>query len=314
MTWNVERRFVNANRMTFEVFCAGEGERGAQSERPERLALCLHGFPEHAYSWRHQMPVLAKLGYRVWAPNLRGYGNSSRPPRMEDYAIEHLMEDVAELIDASGCRETVLIGHDWGAVIAWLFAARKLRPLERLIIMNVPHPALLEATIRKNREQMARSWYVLFFQIPALPEWLMKLRGFDSIGEMFRRSSQRPEAFTDEDVKVFAENVSHPGALTAMINYYRAAVRGGGARRQRALGYPVIEVPTLMVWGEEDIALSKATTVGTEEYVSDLTLRYIPGASHWVQQEVPETVNEMLTAYLTHAQVPHAPGAQGDVG
>lgn len=314
MTWNVERRFVNANRMTFEVFCAGEGERGAQSERPERLALCLHGFPEHAYSWRHQMPVLAKLGYRVWAPNLRGYGNSSRPLRVEDYAIEHLMEDVAELIDASGCRETVLIGHDWGAVIAWLFAARKLRPLERLIIMNVPHPALLEATIRKNREQMGRSWYVLFFQIPALPEWLMKLRGFDSIGEMFRRSSQRPEAFTDEDVKVFAENVSHPGALTAMINYYRAAVRGGGVRRQRALGYPVIEVPTLMVWGEEDIALSKATTVGTEEYVSDLTLRYIPGASHWVQQEVPETVNEMLTAYLTDAQVPHAPGAQGDVG
>jgi pimeloyl-ACP methyl ester carboxylesterase len=302
---------VKANRMTFEVFCAGEGERGAQSER---LALCLHGFPEHAYSWRHQMPVLAKLGYRVWAPNLRGYGNSSRPLRVEDYAIEHLMEDVAELIDASGCRETVLIGHDWGAVIAWLFAARKLRPLERLIIMNVPHPALLEATIRKNREQMARSWYVLFFQIPALPEWLMKLRGFDSIGEMFRRSSQRPEAFTDEDVKVFAENVSHPGALTAMINYYRAAVRGGGVRRQRALGYPVIEVPTLMVWGEEDIALSKATTVGTEEYVSDLTLRYIPGASHWVQQEVPETVNEMLTAYLTDAQVPHAPGAQGDIG
>ena len=305
MTWSVERRFVKANRMTFEVFQAGEGER---------LALCLHGFPEHAYSWRHQVPLLEAMGYRVWAPNLRGYGNSSRPLRVKDYAIEHLMDDVAALIDASGCRETVLIGHDWGAVIAWLFAIRKQRPLERLVIMNVPHPALMEAAVRSNREQMARSWYVLFFQIPALPELLMKLRGLDNIGEMFRRSSEHAEVFTDEDVKVFAENVSHPGALTAMINYYRAVVRGGGAKRQRALGYPVIEVPTLVIWGEEDIALTKATTVGTEEYVRELTLRYVPGASHWVQQDVPQTVNEILEAYLTDAQVPHAPGAEGDIG
>ncbi|MEJ2130341.1 MAG: alpha/beta hydrolase [Gammaproteobacteria bacterium] len=296
---------MRANRMTFEVFTAGEGER---------LALCLHGFPEHAYSWRHQIPLLRELGYQVWAPNLRGYGNSSRPLRVEDYALEHLLDDVGALIDASGCSQTVLVGHDWGAVIAWLFAVRKRRPLERLVIMNVPHPAVMEATVRRSVEQMRRSWYVLLFQRPALPELLMRLRGLDEVGEMFRRTSERPEAFSDEDVKVYAENASQPGALTAMINYYRAAERGGGARRQRVLGYPVIETPTLMIWGEEDIALSKATTVGTEEYVRELALRYIPGASHWVQQEVPGIVNEMLGAYLTGAPVPHAPNAQGDIG
>ena len=305
MNWDAKQRFVHANRMTFEVFTMGEGER---------LALCLHGFPEHAYSWRHQMPLLARLGYQVWAPNLRGYGNSSRPLRMQDYAIEELLEDIAELIDASGCKETVLIGHDWGAVIAWLFAIRKRRPLERLVIMNVPHPAVMEATLRKSREQMWRSWYVLFFQLPAVPEFLMKLRGPDKIGEMFRRTSERPAAFSDEDVKVYVENISHPGAFSAMINYYRAVVRGGGAKRQRRLGYPVIETPTLMIWGEEDIALSRETTLGTEKYVSRLTLRYLPGVSHWVQQEEPQTVNEMLEAYLTDARVPHAPDAQGDIG
>lgn len=305
MTWEAERCFVNANRMRFEVFTQGAGER---------LALCLHGFPEHAYSWRHQMPLLARLGYRVWAPNLRGYGNSSRPPRVQDYAVEHLLDDVAGLIDASGCRETLLIAHDWGAVVAWLFATRRVRPLEHLIIFNVPHPGVMEATLRKSREQMARSWYVLFFQLPFVPEGLMKLRGLEAIGTMFRRTSEQPEAFTDADVAVYVENVSQPGALTAMINYYRALVRGGGAKRQRELGYPVIETPTLMIWGEEDVALSRDTTLGTQEYVAHLTLRYLPHVSHWVQQEAPGTVNEMLEAYLENAPVPHAPGAQGDIG
>ena len=124
---------VDANGLTFEVFTAGAASA-------DRLALCLHGFPEHAHSWRFQMQPLADLGYRVWAPNLRGYGRSSRPPRIRDYAIEALLDDVAGLIDASGAREVVLLGHDWGAVIAWYFAMHRVRPLSRLVIMNVPHP------------------------------------------------------------------------------------------------------------------------------------------------------------------------------
>ena len=128
----IRTEIIDANRLRFEVDMCGNGYQ---------LALCLHGFPEHSFSWRHQLPMLAELGYLAWAPNLRGYGRSSRPEGMEAYGIENLMTDVADLIDASGCRETVLIAHDWGAVIAWYFAMRRIRPLSKLIILNVPHPA-----------------------------------------------------------------------------------------------------------------------------------------------------------------------------
>ena len=128
----IRDEFHYANGLRFRVLVAGEGDR---------LALCLHGFPECGYSWRHQMPLLARLGYKVWAPDLRGYGGTDRPDRMQDYAIETLMDDVAGLIDASGAKSTLLIAHDWGGLIATFFATRKLRPLERFVLMNIPHPA-----------------------------------------------------------------------------------------------------------------------------------------------------------------------------
>ena len=275
------------------------GDQGA-----DRLALCLHGFPEHAHSWRFQVPVLADLGFKVWAPNLRGYGNSSRPLHIRDYAIEELLADVRGLIDASGCTSTTLLGHDWGAAIAWLFATRHPDLLERLVIMNVPHPALFEQTARGSFEQLKKSWYVFFFQLPGLPELMMRRGGTRGMADIFRRTAKHPENFTDADIDVFKRNIEHPGAATAMINYYSALVIGGGGLRQRRLGYPQIDVPTLMIWGENDMALDKATTFGTERYVTDLTLRYLPGVSHWVQQDAPDTVNEMLRAWLTGEPVP----------
>ena len=149
-TPELRTEFVQANGLRFEVLTCGEGDR---------LALCLHGFPEVALSWREQMFALAGLGYRVWAPNQRGYGQSSRPRHMQAYAIEHLMADVAGLIDVSGARETVLLGHDWGGIVAWCFAARRLRPLARLAIINVPHPVCFARSLRRPG-QMLRSWYV----------------------------------------------------------------------------------------------------------------------------------------------------------
>lgn len=292
----IRTEFVEANRLRFEVDMCGEGER---------LALCLHGFPEHSFSWRHQLPMLADLGYRAWAPNLRGYGHSSRPEGVAAYGIEHLMADVAGLIDAAGCRETVLIAHDWGAVIAWFFAMRRLRPLSRLVICNVPHPAPARAAMSGNVTQLRKSWYILFFQIPWLPEQLLGRNGARAVGEAIRGSSVHPERFPDEEIAVYQRNAAQAGALTAMINYYRALVRGGGARRQREAGYPLIEAPTLMVWGEEDVALTKETTFGTEAYVRDLTVRYLPRVSHWVQQEAPEIVNPMIKAFLMGEAVPH---------
>ena len=279
---------VRANGLRFHVAACGEGER---------LALCLHGFPESWFSWRFQLPLLARLGFRAWAPDLRGYGATDRPGRMQDYAIERLLEDVAGLIDASGARRTVLLAHDWGAVVAWYFALRKLRPLDGLVILNVPHPACAERELRRPA-QLRRSWYMFFFQLPWLPELLLGLGGARAVGEAFRRSAVDKSRFPDAVIRVYQEAAARPGALSAMLNYYRALVRGGGARRQRALGYPRIDTPTLMIWGEDDVALTKATTFGTEAYVRDLTLRYLPGVSHWVQQEAPERVNAMLEGWI----------------
>lgn len=291
---SVHTRMVDANGLRFEVDECGTGDR---------LALCLHGFPEHSYSWRFQLPMLAELGYRAWAPNLRGYGHTSRPAGTDAYSIENLMADVAALIDASGCRETILLAHDWGAVIAWYFAMRAPRPLQRLIICNVPHPG---PGSRRGitREQLKKSWYIFFFQLPWLPEKLLGRDGAKAIGQMMRQTAVDKTNFDDAACEVYRQNAAQPGALTAMVNYYRALALGGGMARQKALGFPMIETKTLMVWGEDDVALTKETTYGTEDFVRDLTIRYLPRVSHWVQQEQPEIVNAMIRAFLCDQPVP----------
>jgi pimeloyl-ACP methyl ester carboxylesterase len=293
---SIGHEYVTAGGLRFHVATCGEGER---------LALCLHGFPECWYSWRHQMPLLAELGYRVWAPDMRGYGETDKPTGLAEYAIELLLDDVAALIDASGARSTTLIAHDWGAIIAWYFAIRRVRPLSRLVIMNVPHPFAALPALR-TWKQFIRSWYALFFQLPWLPERLLGARDQRAIGETFRHSCVNPERFPEAVLEVFRQSAARPGALSAMLNYYRAFIRGGGARRQNLLGPRTIDTPTLMLWGEQDVALTRETTYGTDAFVSDLTLRYLPEASHWVQQDAPETVNRMLRAWLEGGVVPEA--------
>jgi pimeloyl-ACP methyl ester carboxylesterase len=288
---------AQANGLRFHVAsCEPEAESG-------RLALLLHGFPECWFSWRAQLPLLARLGWRAWAPDLRGYGESDRPPRVADYAIERLLDDVSGLIAGSGARETLLVGHDWGGVIAWYFAMRRPREIARLCVMNLPHPACMERALRGR--QLLRSWYALFFQLPWLPEKLLAAGDYRAIRQAFVGMAVDKSRFPQEVLDVYRDNAARPGALRAMLNYYRALLRGG-SRRQRALGYPRIETPTLMIWGEEDRALGLETTYGTEQYVADLVLRTLPGVSHWVQQEAPETVNAMLEAWLLGKPVPQA--------
>jgi pimeloyl-ACP methyl ester carboxylesterase len=283
-----EYRTVRAGGIDVEVLEAGGGTH---------LALLLHGFPEHAISWRHQIPVLAGLGYRVWAPNGRGYGNTTRPRDVAAYDIATLMTDVAALIDASGARDVTLIGHDWGAAIAWFFAMHRVRPLQRLVILNVPHPALFSRALRSSWRQRLRSWYAVFFQVPWLPEVLLGLGGARAVGEALARSACDAESFPAEALAFYRARASEPGALRAMLAWYRAAARGGMARAVRA-GFPIIDVPTLMLWGERDVALGKETTYGTHRYVANLELHYLPGASHFVQQDAPERVNEELRVFL----------------
>ncbi|HWW29555.1 MAG TPA: alpha/beta hydrolase [Steroidobacteraceae bacterium] len=289
---------VSANGIDFNVAVAGSADR---------LALCLHGFPESSFSWRHQIPLLAQLGYRVWAPDLRGYGGSSRPIGVNAYSLEHLEADVAALIEAAGAKEVLLIGHDWGALIAWHYAMFGRLPISRLIIMNVPHPTLAEKGLR-TRRQLAKSWYIFFFQLPWIPEWMLARNHCAAIGRAFRGMAVDKTRFPDEVLRVYQNAAAEPGALTAMLNYYRALIRFPSRTRHR--GAPRIETPTLMLWGEVDTALGKELSFGTDEYVSNLTLRYLPNVSHWVQQEAPETVNGMIEAWLLGKSVPYAKGGQ----
>jgi len=284
-----------ANGLAFEVDQCGSGDV---------LVLCLHGFPESKFSWRFQMPMLAEMGYRVWAPNLRGYGASARPKGARNYRIDRLVEDVEGLIAASGTRETIILSHDWGGIIAWQCAIRKIRTLTKLIVCNCPHPQRFRDVYAQTKDQKKRSWYVKFFQIPWLPEFLLRRNNADAIRRAFVDMAIDKSRFPKDVTDHYRANALIPGAMTAMLNYYRAIVRYDRKNLENA---PVqVDVPTLLIWGEEDTALSKATAEGTDAYVKDLTTRFIPRVSHWVQQEAPEPVNAMIAAWLSGKPVPEA--------
>jgi pimeloyl-ACP methyl ester carboxylesterase len=251
------------------------------------------------------MPLLAEKGYTVWAPDLRGYGGSDRPGRVRDYRMRNLIDDVAGLIDAAGAKETLLVGHDWGGAIAWIFALAGIRPLERFIVMNLPHPRLFRRGLR-TWKQLRRSWYIFFFQLPWLPERVLGANGARRVSGMIRGSAAIKDRFPGEVLEVYRKNAAQPGALPAMLAYYRAYIRYGVDKDLARAASRKLETPTLMIWGEEDTALGRELTIGTEELVSDLTLRYLPGVSHWVQQEAPEIVNTMIDAWLDGREVPEA--------
>lgn len=282
-------RTIRANGLEFEVLEAGTGDR---------LALLLHGFPEHAISWQNQLETLVALGYRVWAPNQRGYGATTRPKGVDAYRISRLVDDVAALIDASGARSVVLVGHDWGAAVAWFFAMRAPRPIDRLVILNVPHPAIFLDVVRRSWRQLGKSWYMLAFQVPGLAERVLGMDEGRALMRALEKSACDPTCFSNDEREAYVGQARDPAALAAMLNWYRAAARGGMAE-QIALGFPTIDVPTLVVWGEEDTALAKETTYGTKRFASDLRIVYLPGVSHWVVQEAPERVNTLLAAFLS---------------
>ena len=282
----ISTRRIEANGQTFAIDEAGEGDA---------VALCLHGFPECRYSWRFQLPALAAAGWRAVAPDLRGYGDSSRPANRDAYRIEHLVADAAALFDALGARRRLLVGHDWGAMIAWSFAMARTRPLDGLVAMNVPHPAVFRRVLRQSWAQRGRSWYVGFFQLPWLPEALLTAGRARAVARSFHGMAVNKAAFPPDVLEHYRRNALRPGAMTAMLNYYRANFAG---LSRDAAPSPVIEVPTLMIWGEQDTALGLELTEGYEPYVADFTLERLPGVSHWVQQEAPDAVNARLLAWL----------------
>lgn len=281
------RIFVPANGLTFEVFEAGEGER---------LALLLHGFPETAVMWRHLVAPLVAKGYRVWAVNQRGYGATSRPKGRKHYSLAALTGDIAGLIDASGAKSVTLISHDWGGLVAWVAAIRRLRPLERLVFINIPHPLCFWQTFWRSPRQRRKSFYIALFQIPALPDWLLSVgRGYLTAA-LIRNAAPRPGAICDDAMDIYRDNAASPGAMTAMLNWYRRALWDAVASRDELAAR--IETPTLIVWGLRDVALDRDCLEGTERYVANLRIERLPGVSHFSPEDAPEKLATLIDDFL----------------
>ncbi|MGF1520167.1 MAG: alpha/beta fold hydrolase [Nodosilinea sp.] len=256
------------------------------------LLLFLHGFPEFWYSWRHQLAYFADR-YTCVALDLRGYNESDKPQGLEHYRLDMLVEDVRGAISALGYDQLTLVGHDWGGAIAWAFAYAHPDLLESLIVMNIPHPAKFMEGLR-TPQQMLKSWYIAAFQLPLLPELLLQAGDYWLIEQALRGMAIDQSTFSDADLRLYKTAAAKPGALTAMVNYYRSVGQSGDLQRN----WGVLDVPTLLIWGEDDVALGKELSVGTEAYVRDLRRRYIPHCSHWVQQERPERVNGLMDEFL----------------
>jgi pimeloyl-ACP methyl ester carboxylesterase len=257
------------------------------------LVLLLHGFPECWISWRHQVPLLVRAGYRVAVPDQRGYNLSDKPRGVEHYQIDRLTGDILALIHALGRERATIVAHDWGGAAAWRFAMDHPRVVERLVIMNAPHPVVFAKALKGDWSQRIRSWYMVFFQLPWLPEALLTLSPLASARLFFRRTTVRPGAFSDDDLAVLAAAMAQPGAMECMINWYRAAFRFSTAKKARP-----VEAPTLLIWAEDDIALGVPLTHGLEPWVPDLQIHAIPGCGHWVQNEAPDEVNQHLLHFL----------------
>jgi epoxide hydrolase 4 len=276
---------IPADGVELHVAVAGEGPP----------VVLLHGFPEHWRSWRRQLAPLARAGFSAWAPDLRGYNLSDRPPGREPYRLRHLAADVAALVRASGHPRAHVVGHDWGGIVAWTFAGQYPELLDRLVIINAPHLKLYFEKVRLP-PQLFRSLYVLFFQLPVLPERLLAARDFAVLRRMFALAPARPGAFTEEEIEENVRAFSGPGGLTAPLNYYRANFFSASARRLAVEART--EAETLVLWGERDPALGVELLEGIERVAPRAQVRRFPDAGHWLQNEAPDEVNHALLTFL----------------
>jgi epoxide hydrolase 4 len=258
------------------------------------LVVLLHGFPEFWYGWRRQIPALAQAGLRVVAPDMRGYNLSDKPPGWRAYDIDLLAGDIAGLIRSLGEERAYVVGHDWGAAVAYATAMRHPEVVRRLAILNVPHPARMLEGFRTFR-QLRKSWYMFFFQIPAVPEHLLARDGY-SFAKRSLRAGSAPGSFSDEDLERYAEAWSQPGALTGMINYYRAALRQ--SPRAAAARMRPIEAPTMVIWGQRDQHLGAELAEPSRTLVPNVRMEWLPDAGHFVQHDAAERVNELLAGFL----------------
>lgn len=250
------------------------------------LVVLLHGFPEFSYAWRHQMPAFARAGFRAVAPDLRGYGQSPKPPGVDAYRMTRIVDDVRALLERLGSTPCIVVGHDWGAFAAWYFAMAHPELVRKLVILNVPHPAPLSRELRRSTRQKLRLLYQLLFRVPVVPELLMRLGGKPILRFLGR--------FTREDIEMYAR--AWRGSFTPMFHYYRAMPR---ARREMRRLIRPIQIPTLLIWGEREPVFTRATTENFQEWVPNARVAFVAGAGHFAQEDAPEDVNRLLLAFAS---------------
>lgn len=265
----------------------------AKAGTGEKLVVFLHGFPEFWYSWRHQLAALSDE-YTVIAPDLRGYNLSDKPPKVEDYKLEKLVDDVLGFIRHFGHERAAIVAHDWGAGIAWAVASHYPEMVWKLACLQVPPMSVWQKN--QTLRQALASWYMFFYQIPRLPEWILRQNNF-AIGEILCRNAAADyNFFTAEDIAQYKRSWSEPNALTSMINYYRANFLDKFVKKQAEVK---IKVPTLFIYGEKDAAVLPATVRNVKDVI-DAPFREvrIPESGHWVQQEAAEAVTTALREFL----------------
>jgi len=282
----VDHEYVDVNGVHLHYARSGRGP----------LIVFLHGFPEFWYEWKNQLIEFGR-DHTAVAPDMRGYNLSSKPTELAAYAVPTLVEDVralsAELLKTTGGSRFTLVAHDWGGAIAWVFAAMHPDMLDRLVIINAPHPTVFVRELRDNPEQQQASQYMLMFRAPAA-EATLSANNYAALVQALGLSGDEKDAYIAA--------WSQPGALTGGLNYYRAAQVGppkpGDAPAALATQPVIVRVPTLVIWGEKDTALLTGNLNGLDQYVPALTIRRIPDATHWVVREKSTEVNQMIREFL----------------
>lgn len=269
-----------------------------QTDGPQNgpSVILLHGFPEFWYGWRRQIPALVEAGFRVIVPDQRGYNLSDKPRGVAAYDVDILARDVIGLLDHFGIQKARLVGHDWGAVVAWTVALQHPDRLEKLAILNVPHPDVMTRFVLGNPAQRKKSWYMFFFQLPFV-EWMLRRNNFHNLERVL---VGRKGSFTPEDILEYKKAWSQPRALTGMLNWYRAIVRRSlrGSWNPNKVTLRRVHVPTLMLWGKRDVALSHEMAQPSIELCERGELVTFERATHWVQHDAADEVNQKLIAFL----------------
>jgi epoxide hydrolase 4 len=285
-------RRVDVGEVTLHVAEARPASVGAgEVAKDVPLVVFLHGFPEFWWSWRDQLTALAAEGYWAVAPDLRGYNESDKPDGVGSYELETLAGDVAGLIRALGREKAIVVGHDWGAVVAWGFAMQHPELLERLAILNVPHPLVMLKNLRKSPAQMLKSWYIFFFQLPRIPEMFVARKDF-----AFARKTFRVDGFDKETIEHYIDALRVPKALTSAINYYRASIRR--AAKGQVPDIKTIDQKVLVIWGDKDRYLGKEMAEPPSKLVPNARVVHLPNATHWVQNDAKEDVNRLLLEFI----------------